>query len=336
MKFLKRKKFMNFYKRKKSKEDDNKDHLKKDNQDDGKQDENGQHTYLTEDMTSIIEKQTSATQTHNTIPTSLLLLKGLDDLVGVSWSLEQPLTSVGRSFRLNDITISHTNLSKVHLQILKEKEQFYLVDLKSTNKTYLNEQEIEPYKKYLLKDNDYVRASSVVFKFLAEGNIEGVSSKQILNKASTDSLTGVGNRELLKIKGKDYFNSEILSLIVFDVDDFKAINDGLGHSAGDYVLRMVAKSILEVTRDNDLVIRYGGDEFCILSPEPVNKSHKIAERIRYKIENMNLYFDNQNIHTRISIGVAGKIKSDKSWEDIYHRADKLSYKEKNQKKLKKI
>ena len=327
---------MNFYKRIKSTKDDNKDHSKKDNQNDDKEVENGQNTCLTTDMTSIMGKTSTIKSANAQIPSSLLLLKGLDDLVGVSWSLEQPLTSVGRSFRLNDIKIAHPNLSKVHLQILKEKEKFYLVDLKSTNKTYLNEREIESYKKHPLKDNDYIRASSVIFKFLAEGNIEGISSKQILNKASTDSLTGVGNRQLLKMKGKDYFNSDILSLIVFDVDDFKAINDKLGHSAGDYVLRMAAKSILEVTRDNDLVIRYGGDEFCILSPEPVNKAYKIAERIRCKIENMDLYFDNQNIQTKISIGVAGKVKSDKSWEDIYHRADKLSYKEKNQKKLKKI
>ena len=282
-----------------------------------------------EEKTSIIQSKSS----HHA-PTSLLLLKGPDDLVGVSWILDQSLTSVGRSFSVNDITVPHPNLSKKHFQILKEREEFYVIDLKSTNGTTLNDEGLAPYQKVKLKDNDYIRGSSVVFKFLAEGNIEGVSSRKILNKASTDGLTGIGNRQLLNIKGRDYFHFDTLSMIVFDVDKFKAINDSLGHSAGDYVLRMIVKNILEVIRDKDLFIRYGGDEFCILSPEPLAQVYKIAERIRYKVENMNLVFDNKAIKTELSIGVAEKIKEDRGWEDIYHRADKLSYEEKNRKRKK--
>lgn len=281
------------------------------------------------EKTSVIESKSEVF-----IPTSLLLLKGSDDLVGVSWILDQPLISIGRSFRANDITVPHPNLSKKHFQILKEGEEFYVVDLQSTNGTRLNEEKLTPHQKRKLKDNDYIRASSTVFKFLEEGNIEGVSSRKILSKASTDALTGIGNRRRLTMKGADYFHFDCFSMIVFDVDKFKNINDTLGHSAGDYVLKMIVQNILEVIRDKDLFIRYGGDEFCILSPEPLDQAYKIAERIRYKIENMNLVFDNKPIQTRISVGVAEKIKEDSSWEDIYHRADKLSYEEKNYKKNK--
>ena len=292
-----------------------------------------ENALVTEEI-SLIEEKTSINQSQNNphAPTSLLLLKGSDELVGVSWTLDQSLISVGRSFRANDITVSHPNLSKKHFQILKEKEEFYIVDLKSTNGTVLNKKELTPYEKVKLKDNDYIRASSVVFKFLEEGNIEGVSSRKILNKASTDALTGIGNRQLLNMKGTDYFHFDTLSMIVFDIDKFKIINDSLGHSAGDYVLQMVVKNILEVIRDTDLFIRYGGDEFCILSPESLSQTYKIAERIRYKVENMKLLFDNKPIRTELSIGVAEKTKEDKSWEEIYHRADKLSYIEKNRKK----
>ena len=279
------------------------------------------------DKTSILFSKSTAYA-----PTSLLLLKGPEELIGISWILDQAIISIGRSFSLNDITVPHPNLSKKHFQILKEREEFYVIDLKSTNGTTLNDKELTPYKRVKLKDNDYIKASSVIFKFLGEGNIEAVSSKKIFNKASTDALTGIGNRQLLKMKGRDYFHLEFLSLIVFDIDKFKDINDNFGHSAGDYVLKMIATNILEVIRDNDLFIRYGGDEFCLLSPEPLSQAYKIAERIRYQIENMNLIFDNQPIKTELSIGVAEKTEEDKSWQDIYHRADKLSYEEKNRKK----
>ncbi|MBC6415062.1 MAG: GGDEF domain-containing protein [Bdellovibrionales bacterium] len=328
---------MRFFKVKKFFRKNKTDNLKKDNQNDLKKnpeiDSRLNSTHMTE-LTEILKENTSILQKNQVHPTSLLLLKGPEDLVGVSWNLEESLISVGRSFRLNNITIPNPSLSKAHFQILKEKDNFYLVDMKSTNKTYLNDEEIEPYKKYPLKDNDYIRASSVIFKFLGEGNIEGISSKQILNKTLTDSLTGIGNRELLKRKGKDYFNLKVLSLIVFDVDKFKSINDGFGHTAGDYVLRMVAKNLLDVTRNDDLVIRYGGDEFCILSPEPLKVAYKVAERIRYKVSNMNLKFQNQSLQVELSIGVTEKNKSDKSWQDVYHRADQLSYEEKNLKKAK--
>lgn len=286
------------------------------------------------EKTSIIEEKTSIILSKSSphAPTSLLLLKGSDDLVGVSWTLDKNLISIGRSFSLNDITVPHLNLSKKHFQILKEKEEFYVIDLKSTNGTTLNEERLIPYEKVQLKNNDYIRASSVIFKFLGEGNIEGVSSRKILNKASTDALTGIGNRQLLNRKGVDYFYFDTLSMIVFDVDKFKTINDNLGHSAGDYVLKMIVQNILEVIRDKDLFIRYGGDEFCILSPEPLARARKIAERIRYKLENMKLVFDNKPIYPELSIGVAERNEEDKSWEDIYHRADKLSYEEKNRKK----
>ena len=286
------------------------------------------------EQTSIMEEKTSIILSKNSphAPTSLLLLKGPDDLVGVSWILDKNLISVGRSFSLNDITVPHLNLSKKHFQILKEKEEFYVIDLKSTNGTTLNEERLTSYEKVKLKNNDYIRASSVIFKFLGEGNIEGVSSKKILSKASTDALTGIGNRQLLNRKGVDYFHFDAFSMIVFDIDKFKTINDNLGHSAGDYVLKMIVQNILEVVRDKDIFIRYGGDEFCILSPEPLAKIYKIAERIRYKVENMKLIFDNKPIYPELSIGVAEKNKEDKSWEDVYHRADKLSYEEKNRKK----
>ena len=266
-------------------------------------------------------------------PASLLLLNGPKDLIGLSWPLANIVTSVGRSRRLNDVIISHNSLSKTHFQIIKESGKFYLVDLKSTNKTYIDDNEIEPYKKTALKNNSYIRASYLIFKFLDKGNIESFSSMKILKKAQTDSLTGAGNRQLLKIKGPEYFfSNHKLSLIVFDIDNFKVINDSFGHTAGDYVLKTFSKYVLEIVREGDLFIRYGGDEFCIFTPSSLSVAKSISFRIKRKLQTNKFIFKDRRILLDISIGIAEKSSADKTWEDIYHRADKLSYQQKRRKK----
>ena len=196
-------------------------------------------------------------------PASLLLLNGPKDLVGLSWPLNNSVTKIGRSRNLNDIPIHSKKISKTHFRILNEKTSFYIVDLRSTNKTYLNDQLVLPYEKTTLENNSYIQAGDLIFKFLDKGNIELFSSLQMLRKTQTDSLTGAGNRHLLEIKGNEYFlSNQPLSLIVFDIDNFKSINDSLGHTAGDYILRTLAAYIMKLIRKGDMFIRYGGDEFC--------------------------------------------------------------------------
>lgn len=266
-------------------------------------------------------------------PASLLLLSGPQDIIGQMWTLSNMVTSVGRSSRLNDIIIPEESLSKVHFQIIKEKGEFYIVDMKSTNKTHLNNNPLIPYQKILLENNSYIRTSHLIFKFLDKGNIETLSNQQMLDKSQIDSLTQAGNRHLLKIKGPEYFfSSKDLSLIVFDVDDFKTINDTYGHTAGDHVLKTLSKYILEIIRENDLFIRYGGDEFCIFTPNPIPIAKNMAERIKEKLKTTDLLFEDKEIPFDISIGIAEKLPEDTTWEHIYHRADQESYENKRKKK----
>lgn len=266
-------------------------------------------------------------------PASLLLLNGPKDLIGVTWTLKDMLTTIGRSRQMNDICIPYDSLSKVHFQIEKDSKGFHLVDLNSTNKTYLNDKEIMPHQKMALKNNSYIRASHLIFKFLDKGNIETFSSKQILDKSQIDTLTQAGNRQLLTVKGPEYFYSnQKLSLLVFDIDNFKSTNDSLGHMAGDQVLKTLSQYVLELIRENDLFIRYGGDEFCVFTPNSLRVAQNMADRIIQKIQSNVITFQGQKIPLSISIGLAEKSPSDKDWKSIYHRADQHSYKEKRAKK----
>ena len=298
-------------------------------------------SHATMDFTRVLDEEDTLVlenKKRQEYPASLVMLSGPQDLIGMSWSLEKPVVGVGRSSRLNKISIAYESLSKSHFQILKEKDSFYLIDLNSTNKTYLDDNPIEPYKKIPLQNNSYIKASSVIFKFLDKGNIESFSSQQVLSKAQTDPLTGIGNRQLLKIKGPEYFlnKQRPLSLIVFDIDNFKSINDSLGHLAGDSVLKSLSKCVLKLIREGDLFIRYGGDEFCLLTPNAFSTAVLIADRIKQEVLAYSFAFKSKKISLDVSIGLAERLELDRSWEDIYHRADKMSYKRKKSKKSKKL
>jgi len=125
--------------------------------------------------------------------------------------------------------------------------------------------------------------------------------QQLYEKVYTDSLTGLKSRagfEPMKEKRKGCTGA-ISSLLMVDVDDFKAINDEYGHPAGDVALKSIAAILRKTVRDKDSVFRWGGDEFVVIlpdaSPEVVNI---VAERVRAAVETYGLY------SLTVSIGIA--------------------------------
>jgi diguanylate cyclase (GGDEF)-like protein len=147
--------------------------------------------------------------------------------------------------------------------------------------------------------------------------------------SKTDGLTGLLNRK----SWEDLLTQEFIresryhensSLIMFDIDHFKKVNDNYGHPAGDEVIRQTADIVTQSIRKSDISGRYGGEEYVILLPHtPVDSAYVLAERIRKKIAAKPAYYEGKEIKYTVSMGVAAfdpSLKSPTNWIDFADQA----------------
>lgn len=154
-------------------------------------------------------------------------------------------------------------------------------------------------------------------------------------RANTDFLTGLYNRSYIETTADEWLQKaaairETLVCIVFDIDDFKAINDENGHLFGDEAIKLVSKTCAELFRGEDLVGRFGGDEFVIiLKGASLEVGKKKAEQLRSALEAIQLDKEGEAISLTISIGIsennAGAVKT---FKELFHMADMQLYKAK--------
>lgn len=164
------------------------------------------------------------------------------------------------------------------------------------------------------------------------------ANAQLLKDSVTDSLTQVSNRRYFHQRCKEAFArfqrfGEPYSLLLFDVDHFKSVNDHYGHDAGDQVLKHVAATMSHNLRaDVEVLARLGGEEFAVICHGVSNLGDAalLAERIRSEIAASPLNDRGHSIGVTVSAGVAGPGSHDASWEDAYRRADRALYASKNQ------
>ncbi len=151
------------------------------------------------------------------------------------------------------------------------------------------------------------------------------------NMALTDSLTGLYNRRGLFEIGRLEFsralrNNQPFAALMVDIDYFKRVNDLYGHAIGDQALQGLARHLNSMTRDIDIVGRYGGEEFVILlSKTPLGAARDIAERLRSAVENSPLATDSGNLRVTISLGVAAISSETPDLETLIARADQALY-----------
>jgi two-component system cell cycle response regulator len=129
-----------------------------------------------------------------------------------------------------------------------------------------------------------------------------------LELAVTDPLTGLRNRRYVRRHLEGVLRGSEAAVLLLDVDRFKAINDTLGHAAGDVVLREVAERIRVHLRSADVVARYGGEEFLIvMSGAPLDDATMVAERLRAAIGSMPIATQGAELRVTVSVGVAAAV-----------------------------
>ncbi|MDP5253421.1 MULTISPECIES: diguanylate cyclase [unclassified Vibrio] len=147
---------------------------------------------------------------------------------------------------------------------------------------------------------------------------ESAHSKILLRKnnqaltelSRRDGLSGLFNRAYWEETLKNQFNycrvaKKICTLVMFDIDNFKVINDTYGHPAGDEVIRHVSQLLLKTARKSDICGRYGGEEFTVLLPDTtLDQAKYFADRLRRRVEESVVYFEGARLSFTISVGVS--------------------------------
>jgi diguanylate cyclase (GGDEF)-like protein len=262
----------------------------------------------------------------------LIVIRGIPQ--GKRFLLEGPSTFVVGRGKGVDIQVDDANVSRQHAQITIEGDYIYVVDMGSRNGTFVNDEPIGKERIALAKE-DMVRIGNTILKYLPAGQFETLYHINIANAAHRDTLTGLFSRqyisEVLEVEFKRAKALHTpLSVVYFDIDDFKHINDTCGHTCGDFVLTTLGSLVNAMgLRQRDLAGRFGGEEFLIvLANTTREQAAVVAERIRRGIGTHVFTHGDLTIPVTVSLGVASIKPGFLTGADVYQEADKALYESK--------
>ncbi len=245
--------------------------------------------------------------------------------MGRRFELGPQEVSIGRGDNCT-ICVSTDQVSRKHATVQHILGRYYIVDMRSTNGTFINEQKVERAK---LMDGDQIRVGKTVLKY-TESHVEQRYFEHAFNLASMDALTGAFNKRYFdetfdKETQRAQQTSTPLSIVLFDIDHFKKINDTFGHPAGDAVLKNVAGAVAAQLREGDALFRVGGEEFALmLAATQRDLAVQAAEAVRQLIESLVTDFMGAKITATLSLGVAELGPSEEPAK-LYQRTDELLY-----------
>ncbi|HVH47006.1 MAG TPA: GGDEF domain-containing protein [Labilithrix sp.] len=234
---------------------------------------------------------------------------------------------IGRSSR-SDLPIDQESISRHHARITFDGQRHVIEDLGSTNGTFVNDQNR---RRTPLADGDQVKVGRSILKYMSGDNIEANYHEEIYRLMTMDALTQTHNRRYFnEALEREYQRSlryrRALSLVLFDIDHFKQINDTHGHVAGDSVLRQLALVVKPRLRQQDVLARVGGEEFAVLLPEVESAGAIVAaEKVRKLVEAARFNLEHKELACTVSVGVASFDEKLPSPQALYEAADKNLY-----------
>ena len=251
---------------------------------------------------------------------------------GVVWDLKQDEVRIGRGSDC-DIRINDETVSRLHAAIQRDASGFVLVDLNTTNGTYVNNKQIQRHR---LAAADHIHLGRHILKFLAMDLVDLQLYQTNFSQSTTDQLTQAYNRqfmqetlqrELLRARHRH----RPLSVAFFDIDQFKTINDTHGRLAGDEVLQEFCSRARDVLEEDAVLARSGGDEFCaILRESDFGEALGVVTRIRNNVASRQFKTEAVEVPVTVSIGfVTMDGDAEFTVEGISHLAGGQLHKAKN-------
>jgi diguanylate cyclase (GGDEF)-like protein len=260
----------------------------------------------------------------------LLVLHGDDR--GRRFPLRQGNTTLGRETDA-DLVIKDSRISRVHCTFRITAQGVSLYDNGSRNGTFINGMRISGASP--VTADSRIRIGRTLMKISYKSQEEIQIEEEAFRDAVTDPLTGVPNRRWLYEQSGPVLahakrHASPLSLLMLDVDHFKKVNDRYGHAAGDDVLSAVGGLLQDSKRQDDLLGRYGGEEFVlVLQGAALANARTLAERLRGRVSALPIETGKGAVRITVSIGVA-ELRVDDTMESLLKRADEALYRAKEE------
>ncbi|MFW2388005.1 MAG: GGDEF domain-containing protein [Polyangiales bacterium] len=226
--------------------------------------------------------------------------------LGKRFSLAEGDVRIGRGIE-NTVILHSDSISRRHALIEVRSAGYHLVDTRSTNGTYVNDELVDECQ---LRRGDQIKIGDTILKFLSGADLESQYHETIYRMTIMDGLTGIHNKRYLveqldRELSRAVRHGRPLSLVICDIDHFKDVNDECGHLAGDFVLKEVAQLAKSRIRPDDVIARYGGEEIAVILPETdLHGGTRIADDLRKMIAEQTFVFEDDEIEVTISCGVA--------------------------------
>ena len=260
------------------------------------------------------------------------LIQYSGETLGRRYLLDVPEIAVGRS-SVNGIVIHDDSVSRHHARIISSGNVVAVEDLGSSNGTFVQDRLIA--SRTTLHDGDILRLGNVLLKYIAHDNIENVFHDKIYRMATVDAGTQLFNKQyLLESLDSEFRHCRVhgrpLSVIYYDLDFFKKVNDTHGHGCGDYILRESARIAKSCMRVDDILARYGGEEFVAVLPNTEGRmAVELAQRMRKAVADHVFVYEGKSLRQTMSLGVSESRPEFATAADLLSDADRKLYQSKN-------